>query len=332
MDDPDSMEIFLDQLDEPFDIEDREQDSFFQSSQSQTDKTLTPSPVKEVSKIKDFTHTKRSLLSYLSQCPGHICEEAAADVVLAHESDSMPDDVRLMGVKVGQSEAFTLGFHIFVKAINTLEAPGAAMIEQSKFEECSRSVHKYLGLLRSCNDHPTEQLQITVEKIVSVIGPLSDLKPDIGKASKVFGSKDCLLALHAMLAVHVTAGHLVQSYDSLVEFLAWCAVQRSKVVDRLSDNLLNCFCVKACWRLAFKSARTEEGFWSSLATQFINSPIDFWPTLRAIANMVSPDSTCFTNVLQTCLKNSLAQQPSPTDMLVITTCLKFVPANILSLR
>ena len=134
---------------------------------------------------------------------------------------------------------------------------------QSALEDCSRAVHDYLKLLRAVSSQGSpSDIKRCLHKVQAVIGPLSHLKPDIGRGTKVFGSKDCLLAQHAMFAVHLTTAACLQrmSVESektmdnqhMVQFLAWCAVQRSKVVDRVSGNLLNCFCVKTCWRLAFQ--------------------------------------------------------------------------------
>ena len=131
---------------------------------------------------------------------------------------------------------------------------------QSALEDCSRAVHDYLKLLRAVSSQGSpSDIKRCLHKVQAVIGPLSHLKPDIGRGTKVFGSKDCLLAQHAMLAVHLTTAACLQRMSvetvdnqHMVQFLAWCAVQRSKVVDRVSGNLLNCFCVKTCWRLAFQ--------------------------------------------------------------------------------
>ena len=93
----------------------------------------------------------------------------------------------------------------------------------------------------------------------------------------------------------------------LLEFLAWCAVERSKVVDKLSDHIFNCFCVRAAWRQLWKFAKSEEDFWTGVACQFESRPLELWPTLRALAPLVPSDSACLVNLVQTCLKNSLAQ-------------------------
>ena len=37
--------------------------------------------------------------------------------------NNAPQDIRLLGVRVPASDALTLGFNLFVKSINTLEAP-----------------------------------------------------------------------------------------------------------------------------------------------------------------------------------------------------------------
>ena len=37
--------------------------------------------------------------------------------------NNAPEDIRLLGVRVPASDALTLGFNLFVKSINTLEAP-----------------------------------------------------------------------------------------------------------------------------------------------------------------------------------------------------------------
>ena len=90
-----------------------------------------------------------------------------------------------------------------------------------------------------------------------------------------------------------------------MEFLAWCAVERSRVVDKLSDHIFNCFCVRAAWRQLWKFAKSEEDFWTGVACQFESRPLELWPTLRALAPLVpSSNSAC---LVQTCLKNSLAQ-------------------------
>ena len=37
--------------------------------------------------------------------------------------NNAPQDIRLLGVRVPANDALTLGFNLFVKSINTLEAP-----------------------------------------------------------------------------------------------------------------------------------------------------------------------------------------------------------------
>ena len=82
MEDPDSMEVFLDQLDEPFDNEDQEQDSFFQSSQSQSQKnddlhlkaaptTATTQSQNSQEKSPEVAKERLSIFHHLKSCPGN---------------------------------------------------------------------------------------------------------------------------------------------------------------------------------------------------------------------------------------------------------------------
>ena len=82
MEDPDSMEVFLDQLDEPFDNEDQEQDSFFQSSQSQSQKnddlhlkaaptTKTTQSQNSQEKSPEVAKERLSIFHHLKSCPGN---------------------------------------------------------------------------------------------------------------------------------------------------------------------------------------------------------------------------------------------------------------------
>ena len=82
MEDPDSMEVFLDQLDEPFDNEDQEQDSFFQSSQSQSQKnddlhlkaaptTTTTQSQNSQEKSPEVAKERLSIFHHLKSCPGN---------------------------------------------------------------------------------------------------------------------------------------------------------------------------------------------------------------------------------------------------------------------
>ena len=85
-------------------------------------------------------------------------------------------------------------------------------------------------------------------------------------------------------------------------------------------------------------AKSEESFWTDFVGQFRSSPVDLWPALGAVAPLVyAPGSKCFEKVLLSCVKDSIAQQPDPSDMLTITSSLKNIvkelhfPADIVIL-
>ena len=266
MEDRDSMELFINQLDDPF-------DDSLENSQNAFHK----SPIQSLKST--------SIFEAVGNCSGH--DERQLDLNLLHMNPEVSSGC-VLGVYLTADDVVSPGLPIFIKALNTLEH--SMKFPNLKSNGCD--IHFYLGLLRlkAFNQaHQSQDFVMLFKRIKTIIGPVKGLAKEIGVGTASFGSKGANLYMHALLGCHLTFLACHQHWDlklplkDLLEFLVWMSILR--IESGAQSLVFNCSCVKHVWNLTYQKYHTDQEFWLDLAS-FFEEPVKMWALVRQVVETV----------------------------------------------